>query len=90
MSIFYKLGAAQAVQQFTSQLDDGFDNPTTAPPVSRYTKTAVEQMLKKLAKKSKTEAYTSITGKRTRGSKSTNFKAMVSKLRKKKRKSNRC
>ena len=71
---FYKLGAAQALQDFTGWLDGGVDNPTTAPPKSRYTKTAVERMVEKLAKpkrKNPSPIYTP--------TKSSRFKAMLKK-----------
>jgi hypothetical protein len=77
---FYKLGAAQAVRDFTGWLDGGVDNPTAAPPTSRYTKTAVERMVEKLAKPKKRSARSPIYT----PTKGTKFKAMVGKLKKKK------
>lgn len=78
---FYKLGAAQAVQDFTSWLDGGMDNPTTEAPAARYAKTAVARMVDKLAASKKQRSYTPMYTPK----KGTRFKAMVTKLKKKKR-----
>ena len=80
---FYKLGAAQAVRDFTGWLDGGIDNPTAAPPASRYTKTAVERMVEKLAKPKKRTPHSPIYT----PTKSTRFKALLKKKRRDSRKS---
>ena len=79
---FYKLGAQQALQDFTGWLDGGMDNPTTAPPKARATKTAVERMVEKLAKPKRCASHSPIYT----PTKSTRFKAMLKKKKRDKRK----
>lgn len=80
---FYKLGAAQAVQDFTSWLDQGLDNPTMEAPSARYAKTAVARMVDKLAESKKRRSYTPLYTPK----KGTRFKAMKRALKKKTRRS---
>ena len=81
---FYKLGATKAAQDLGVWLSSGLDNPT-APPANRYTKVAIDRMIEKLAKpkspKRKGKGTVS-----TPAGKGTRFKAMVQKLKKKKKK----
>jgi hypothetical protein len=78
---FYKLGAAKATQDLGGILSAGIDNPTMAPPASRYTKTAVERVIAKLAKETKKRRVPPPIYTPTKGTK---FKAMVGRLKKKK------
>jgi hypothetical protein len=88
---FYKLGSAKAAQDLGLMLSSGMDDPTMAPPASRYTKTAIDRMIQKLAepKGRKVKPGSRKGGKsepaaRAPAGKGTRFKAMVSKLKKKK------
>ena len=78
----YALGVKQAEADVGDWLASGLDNPT-APPADRYTKTAIDRMVEKLAKPKKRQtdplARAAVKG--------TKFKAMVSRLKKKKKQS---
>ena len=77
----YALGVKQAEADLGNWLASGLDNPT-APPADRYTKTAIDRMIEKLAKPKKKRPVDPLA--RAAG-KGTKFKAMVSRLKKKKR-----
>lgn len=91
LDIFYKLGTAQAAQDLGGWLSTGIDNPTMAPPAGHYTKTAIARMVQKLAeprgqkvKPGSRKGGKSEPAARAPAGKGTRFKAMVSKLKRKK------
>lgn len=88
---FYKLGSTEAARDLGLMLTAGMDDPTMAPPAGHYTKTAIDRLIQKLAepKGQKVKPGSRKGGKnepaaRTPAGKGTRFKAMVSKLKKKK------
>jgi hypothetical protein len=75
----YQEGIKQAEADFGDWLASGLDNPT-APPPERYTKTAIDRMIEKLAKPKKRQSEQLARA----AVKGTKFKTMVTRLKKKK------
>ena len=90
LDIAYQLGQEKAAADLGGLLASGLDNPT-APPASRYTKTAIDKMIQKFAepKGKKVRAGSRKGGKNQPAAKApvgkgTRFKAMKRKLSKQK------
>lgn len=84
LDVSYKFGSAQAVEDFTSWLQDGMDNPTQAPPKLAAAITVLREALDKQAGCSKKrhggDAPRAV---RSSGMKSSRYSALKKKLAKK-------
>lgn len=81
----YELGVKQAAADFGAWLTSGIDNPT-AEPARGYTKTAIDRMIQKLAKpRGGYGPKPCGCTRRNPVGKGTRFKALVKKLKKKKK-----
>lgn len=90
LDVAYCLGQEKAAADLGMLLASGIDNPT-APPASRYTKTAIDRMLQKFAepkgrkvKPGSRKGGASKPAAKAPAGKGTRFKAMVKKLKRKK------